>query len=311
MSFTTEIKQELAYNDLKSCCMRAQLSALIQLTSSLSIKSGELNLIVRSENPTTSKRVVTLLKKLYKSKTELLIAQKANLKKNNVYTVLIHGDAKRILEDLGLYGEKGLLTHPSYTIVSKDCCLRAYLAGAFLAYGMCNSPNNKNYHLEIALNDIEHANFIVKLLSKIDIDGKIAKRRNKYVVYIKKAESITDFLKHIRAHECVMNFENIRIERDFKNNLIRVGNCEIANEIKSQAASKRQVEVIEKLKESNKYKDLDKKLKNVCELRIKYQDYTLLELCKEYENKYGESISKSGMKHRLNKIENIRIQKGG
>jgi len=306
MSFTTEIKQELAYNDLKECCMKAQLSALIQLTSSLSIKDGKLNLVVRSENPTTSKRVIALLKKLYKSKTELLVVKKANLKQNNVYTVLIHDDAKKILEDLGLYGEKGLLNHPSYTIVSKDCCLRAYLAGAFLAYGTCNSPNKKNYHLEIALSDIEHANFIVKLLSKINLDGKITKRRNKYVVYIKKAESITDFLKHIRAHECVMNFENIRIERDFKNNLVRVGNCEIANEIKSQAASKRQVDIIKKLKKSIQYKDLDKKLKDVCELRLKYQDYTLMELCKEYENTYGESISKSGMKHRLNKIENIK-----
>ena len=60
-----------------------------------------------------------------------------------------------------------------------------------------------------------------------------------------------------------------------------------------------------KLKNSDKYNDLDEKLKNVIELRLKNQDSSLSELCNLYEKKYGESLSKSGLKHRLNRIENL------
>ena len=305
MSFTTEIKQEIAYNELKDCCVRAQLSALIQLTSSLSIANRQLQLLVRSENPTTAKRVIKLIKKQYKIKTELEIAQKTNLKKNNVYTITIIEDARKILEDLGLYSSKGLLNHPSYAVVAKECCARAYIAGCFLAYGSCNSPARTNYHLEIALSDEKHAKFIVKLLDRFIEGSKISNRRGKYIVYFKRAENIADFLRLVGAHEALMKFEDVRINRDYKNSLTRVYNCEIANEIKSMDAARKQIENIEKIKNAGKYLLLPEKLRYVAEVRYDNQDYTLLEMCDAYQKKYGESISKSGMKHRLNKIEEI------
>ncbi len=98
MSFTSEIKQEIAYNDLKDCCARAELSALIQFTSSLTMDEGKWVLLVRSENPTTSRRVVYLLKKHYGIKTELTVMQKTNLRKNNVYLLKILSDGKELLE---------------------------------------------------------------------------------------------------------------------------------------------------------------------------------------------------------------------
>lgn len=303
MSFTSEIKQEIAYNELKDCCARAELSALIQLSSSLTIENKQLGLLVRLENPTAMKRVVYLLKKLYNTETNLEVAKKTNLKKNKVYRLRIYENAKELLNKLGLYGSKGILNHPSYTIVSKECCGRAYLAGCFLAYGSCNSPNKTNYHLEISFNDLEHANFIIKLLARYELGAKISKRRKKYIVYMKRADTISDFLRLIGAHESLMNFENSRINRDFKNSLTRLDNCEIANEMKSLEAAHRQVEAIEKLIKKEKIEILDEKLRNVINVRMKYQDYSLLELCKAYEKAYGESISKSGLKHRLNKIE--------
>lgn len=306
MSFTSSIKQEISDKKIEECCQRAQLSALIQLTSSLSISNKKLELIVRSENPTTVKRAVFLLKKLYKAETEITIAKKTNLMKNNVYTAKVLTDAKMILIDVGLYSDnKGLLSHPTYSIVLKNCCAKNYLAGCFIAYGSCNSPNNKNYHLEIALNDIDHANFVVKLISRFNISAKVSKRRNKYVVYIKKADSISDFLRILEANNALYDFEDSRISRDLKHSIIRMDNCEIANEMKSLKAAEQQVAYMNKIKESGKYKDLDEKLKNVIDLRLINQDYSLNEICEAYKKKYGESLSKSGLKHRLNKIENF------
>jgi len=307
MSFTTEIKQEIAYNELETHCAKAQLSALIQLTSSLTIENKQLGILVRTENPTTAKRIVSLLKKLYKAKTDLIMAKKTNLKKNNVYTVKILENAKDILEDLGLYTSKGLSSHPSYTIVIKDCCARAYVAGAFLAYGSCNHPSKTNYHLEISLNELDHANFVQKLIARFMIETKISKRRSKYIVYIKKADLISDFLRLVAANESLMNFENVRIERDIKNSYTRLDNCEIANEVKTLTAAKKQVEFCEKVMHSKKYEVLNEKLKSVLNLRIKYPESSLLELCDIYQSNYGDILSKSGLKHRLNKIEVIAL----
>lgn len=304
MSFTSDIKQEIANVDLPNHCQKAQLSALIQLTSSLSISNKQLGLIIRSENPTTAKRIVYLLKELYKVETRLEIVKKTNLKRNNVYTVAID-NVKDILDDLGIYTSKGLQSHPRYEMIMKNCCAASYISGCFLAYGSCNNPVNSNYHFEISLPDIEISNFVIKIFSRFEIEAKTVKRRSRYVVYVKKADYISDCLALLKAHDSMMRFEDERIGRDLRNSLSRIDNCEIANEVKTFKAASRQVEYMQKLIDVGKYDFLNEKLKNVVDIRMKYQDYSLLELCDAYQKSYGDSISKSGMKHRLNKLENM------
>lgn len=304
MSFTVDIKQEIASLELNKACSKAQLSALIQCTASLTISSKGLAIVSRSESPTTSKRVVALLKKLYKSKTDLSVSKKSNLKKNNVYIVEVFEGSKDILIDLGLFSEnKGLLSHPTYDIFQNKNTMQAYIGGSFLAYGSCNDPRNSNYHLEISFSEIESANLLLKLLDKCGFTGKLAKRRNKYIVYFKRADVIADFLKMIGAFNSCLRFEDIRINRDFVNSKRRVENCYIANERKTLAAADAQVAYMQKIKDANKENKLNKKLREVFDIRMEYQDASLNEIARIFEKKYGTPISKSGLKHRLNKIE--------
>ena len=302
MSFSTDIKQEIANASLEKHCQRAQLSALILLTSSLTISQGNMGIIVRSESPTTCKRAMFLLKTLFDVDTSLKVMRKTNLKKNNVYTIEIEKDGRKILEELGLFSQRGLESHPGYEVLMRNCCAASYLAGAFLAYGSCNDPHNPNYHLEISLQEIEDANFIVKLISRFDMQAKIVKRRNNYVVYLKKADYVSNFLALIGAHDAMMRFEDERIARDLKNSVSRIDNCEIANVEKSIRAGQKQVEDIETIRMAGKLEKLPEKLRNVAEIRLMLPEASLVELCKAYQKKYGETISKSGMKHRLNKI---------
>ncbi|MGB4984892.1 MAG: DNA-binding protein WhiA [Erysipelotrichaceae bacterium] len=303
MSFTLEVKSEISSNELHACCAKAQLAALMQFNGSLDLISGHWILVFKTTNPTTAKRILVLAKKFYDIKTQISYIQEFRLKKNKTYVVKILNHALDILKDIDLYSDKGMKSYPN--LHNKDCCKRAYLAGCFLAAGSVNSPKTSNYHLEIACSDILMANFVLKLMNSYYLDGKIIKRRNQEVVYLKSSEKIGDFLRCVGAHNSLMAYEDIRIQRDFMNNLSRLDNCEIANEVKTINAANSQIADIELLLKYRELKTIDKKLAEIINIRLDNRNASLKELCDIYEAIYRVSISKSGMAHRLAKIKEL------
>ena len=302
MSFTTEVKTEITQQSLKDCCQKAQLSALIQLNASLIIHQQQLQLLIHSENASTAKRIFKLLKDSHAPEMELRVVKKTKLGKNNVYELEIKSQVKEILNDLGLMTEKGIQAHPSKKIVSKECCARSYLAGAFLAAGSVNSPTKSNYHLEIVTQQEDHAAFIESLMKRFELPAKTILRRNQYVTYLKASDKISDFLRIVSANSAVLDFEEIRIQRDFHNSLTRLDNCEVANEMKTQAAASKQISAIESLMKRGVLEKLDERYSIVARLRLENPEANLNELCELYEEETSTPISKSGIKHRLTKL---------
>ncbi len=303
MSFTMEVKQEIVNNELHDCCIRAQLSAFILMNSTINITSGGMNITVKSENATTARRIYTLVKARYQVETQISIIQKMVLKKNKVYMIRIKNKAQEILEDLDILTDEGLRRYPNRELVAKECCARAYLAGAFLAGGSVNSPTNCNYHLEISSIHEETALFLQQLMIEYGMNAKHIKRRNQEVVYLKASDSISDFLRCIGANDALFTFEDSRIQRDFINSFTRLDNCELANEMKSMAAGKKQLEDIEWIETYVGLETLPVKLQRAAYARKALPEASLLELCEYCEETYDEVISKSGMKHRLAKIK--------
>lgn len=308
MSFSTQVKAEISQNELHPCCIRAELSALIQMCSTLSFTSRGMHIVIKSENANTAKRIWKLLKDKYHIESELSVMKKMKLKKNNIYLIRVMNKTNEILRDLGIYNDDGLQLHPPLSIVKKECCARAYLAGAFLASGSVNSPTTSNYHLEISANSEELAMFIAKQMKKFQLPAKYIKRRNQDVVYLKASDKISDFLRCIGASDALFAFEDSRIQRDFMNSLTRLDNCELANEMKSLAAGKKQVEDIEYIENYLGLDSLPDKLKYVAILRKENPESSLNELCEVYTQEYKETISKSGMKHRLSKLKEMALQ---
>ena len=191
---------------------------------------------------------------------------------------------------------------PSAVITLKDCCAKRYLAGAFLAAGSINAPTTPNYHLEISSQDEELSGTILKLMNRFDLEAKMIKRRNRYVAYIKAADKIADFLRLTQAYNNTMTFEDERIQRDFRNSLTRLDNCEVANEVKSIRAGSAQLDAIYLLIEHNRYNHLEDRLIRVGDLRMNHPEASLNELLEIYETEYGETLSKSGIQHRFKKI---------
>ncbi|MGL5540301.1 MAG: DNA-binding protein WhiA [Erysipelotrichaceae bacterium] len=308
MSFTSEVKAEIANNDLLVCCRHAELSALIQMCATLNFTSSGMHITIKTENATTAKRIYRLIKDLFQVETELSVIKKMKLKKNNIYVIRVMNKATDILRALDILGDSGLRTHPSRNVVRKDCDRRAYLAGAFLAGGSINSPANANYHMEIAASTVELAKYLQRLMRTFGLEAKYIKRRNQEVVYLKASDQIADFLRAVEANQAVFTFEDQRIQRGFINSLTRLDNCELANEMKSLAAGHKQFEDIEWIENYAGLHTLPEKLKQVAFLRKENPEASLLELCEYYEEEYDATISKSGMRHRLNKLAEIAEQ---
>jgi len=176
--------------------------------------------------------------------------------------------------------------------------LRNILAGAFLNSGCIVS---KNYHFELSFKAKVFAEYVFNILSLFEFSPKITKRNNNYIIYFKESEQISLFLSVIGASKCMMEFESIRVEKEVKNNVNRNVNCETANIYKTIKSSQRQLEAIAKIKK--KSIKLNQKLEDVANIREKYPDESIEYLA----NKLG--ISKSGMKHRLDKILDIALEK--
>lgn len=305
MSYTTDVKQEVALHMPEEEEARAELSALIQLTSSLSISSQGLTIVVETGNAPVSRCIYRLLKQQYDVTIETSVKKRMNLKKNRIYILRVYGDIRSILEDLEIYSKRGLKEKPLLKIVSKDSCARAYLAGAFLAQGSVNSPKTSRYHLEIQAANPSHAQFLVQLMSRFSIPAKIVERRNHSIVYIKAAERIADFLRCIEADQSLLQFEDARISRDLTNSVTRLNNVDVANEVKSIQAANRQLEDIEILEQHEQLKYLDEKLLEVIALRKEFPEASLNELAEKMWQRTGNPVSKSGLKHRFVKIHEL------
>lgn len=306
MSFTQDVKLETSLLKAEGDEARAQLSALIQLTSSLSITHEGMTLLVQTENAPVSRCIYRLLRERFADvRIEPMVRRKMNLHKNLVYILRVYGPVTAILKDLGIYSARGLLDRPLKTIVVKDSCARCYLRGAFMADGSVNSPATSSYHLEIKAANSAHAEFLMELLERFYIPSKQIERRGHSIVYVKAAEKIGDFLRVIGADQQLMEFENERISRDMSNNIQRLNNVDVANEVKSMQAAARQLEDIELVEAHMDLRMVDPKLKEVMDLRKENPEATLNELAERYRQKAGVSVSKSGLKHRFVKIHEL------
>ena len=178
--------------------------------------------------------------------------------------------------------------------------LKALIRGIFLGAGAINNPEKSN-HLDIGAKAEEIAEKILEELSTNNIKLKKIKKGENYHIYTKDGEEISKFLAFIGANKAVLEFENIRIEREMRNKINRIVNCEEANLNKTMNASIEQIEAINKLKKNRKFEQLDKNLKEIAEIRLKNPNANLTQIAQ----KLKEPIGKSGVNYRLKKIVDL------
>ena len=297
MSFTATVKDEVSKLDSSSAEKVSELSAIVQN----SYYDGEIKVV--TENNAVARLIYLLFKDLFGVHCKVSVRRGYNYNKNLLYTLEVKSKVLDILKTLGIG-----VSLPEKFIYADEDLLQAYLKGVFLMKASVNDPKTSRYHLEFNFDSLEYASFICECLNHFNLNSKVLHREHRYVVYIKEAEKIGDFLRIIGAIKAVLYYEDIRIYRDHKNMTNRLNNCEQANVDKIIETALEQVKDIEFLKEKDVYDLLSDKEKEVSFYRVKYPEASLIELSEIISVETGNKITKSGVYHRLNKIRQLALK---
>lgn len=300
MSFTSEVKNEISKLNTMKTENISELSAIIRNIGIYNDKT----LKITSENASVARRIFSLIKEQYNIIPKITVRRGYNFNKNYIYILELRHKTDIILEDISVnYNSDSNI--PKEYLYSDDEQIRAYLRGLFLGAGSINDPKKSRYHLEFFVDNKDYADFVSKLLNEYDLNSKILKKETKYMIYIKEAEKIGDFLRILNATNALFYFEDIRIYRDHKNMTNRLNNCEQANVDKIIATANTHIHWIETIRKVGGLDLLDEKTKEAAIYRLKYPETSLLELGEIITLETGKPITKSGLHHRFRKIKQL------
>lgn len=304
MSFSNDVKNELSRIETNdACCDKAELLGLLRMSGAIIIRGSNVGIHFSTENAALARRVLQLLKSNYQVQTEVVITRSRRLKKNNRYQVRVipAPQVSKALTELQLLSVESDLKNP---LLNNHCCKRTFLRGAFLGGGSISRPSS-DYHLEMVTGNEDFAHSIIKVMHSFSLKAKLTDRKNDFIVYLKDGESITKFLSVIGAHNSMMDFENVRIVKEMRNNVNRVVNCETANLNKVVRAAVRQINCIKYIEQHLGLNQLPQALQDTARLRLEYPDASLNELVE-----YSGGIGKSGINHRLKKLQEMAVGMG-
>lgn len=304
VSYASDVKKELTSLPVHPEHAKAELAAFLRMNGVLSLHDHQFSLDITTENPAIARRIFSLIKTAYGIEPLLIVSKKMKLKKNYQYLVRLQKQVHEILTDLEIFdSNNGLITGIPEKIMSSEQRAMSYLRGAFLASGSVNNPETSRYHLEIYSLYEDHNQDLLKLMNNFFyLNAKETRRRSGYIVYLKEAEKIGDFLHIVGAVNAMLAFEDLRIMRDMRNSVNRLVNCDTANLKKTANAAAKQVEDIQLIEEKFGLENLPEKLTVLARFRLTHPELSLKEVAAQVPD---GPISKSGVNHRFQKIREI------
>ena len=295
MSFASEIKESLCrVSDNSKCCARAELAAAVCFAGTY--RNGKIK--IKTENEGVAERICFLAGIVSGNEfaKRHIVCEKPK-KSGGMYSVTVSEDSAALFADMLMIDTAGEGLCPAAEICEKSCCASAFVRGAFLGGGSVSDPE-KNYHAEFVTKTPPLADLLYERLLGEDIGAKMTVRKDSFVVYVKDSEAIASMLGIMGAGIPMMDFYNIKIERELRNNVNRQVNCDNANADKITAAAKRHLTAIKKVKNAIGLEKLPPVLGEIALLREQNPEMSL----KELGTLLTPPIGKSGVNHRLERI---------
>ena len=303
MSFGWDVRGELSRLPHEQiCCARSELSAALLASGGIAWRGkGRYAVSLTASDAAAVRRFFSMLKRFWSVVGEIGKVSGDALRGQARYRLSVpEEETPALLEALGLLDEGqlfGIRQQPAEEVVRFACCKKAFLRGAFLMCGSVSNPD-RDYNIEIAAPTEEFALFVARMLEYFGLRAHMVKRKAKYVVYLKRAEDVSDMLTLMGAARATMEFENVRINKELRNTVIRRMNCDQSNINRVMAAAEQQIADIRYIEGEMGLEKLPKGLREMAMVRMNYPEASLTDL--------GEllvpPIGKSGVNTRLRKI---------
>ena len=178
-------------------------------------------------------------------------------------------------------------------------CLGSFLRGVFFRFGYLNPPE-KDAMLTFTFGD-DYALYVQDVLRQAEIEAKIARRRGKTLLYIKKSDAVSDLVSLMGATRFSLRLMEVQVDKQFRGELNRKCNAETANLARTANAAAEQLTAIERLKQARKLGALPEELQAAAALRLAHPEASLEELRRLSD----PPVSRSGLNHRLQKLTRL------
>lgn len=307
ISFAKQVKEELTLIELNQKERISLLSSFIKSNGTLSISNNEERIVIKIENAKIAKYIYKLLKDEFND-ISLSFAYRKNMRFNKSYEFLIN-----ILDHIDDVFDKLYLSFfdnkINNNLINSEDKIRGYATGLFLVSGSVSNPVSSNYHFEVYVKDEEYSINVLSMLKKIKVypfEFKNIKRRNNYVLYLKKSDQIGSFLAYMGANDSALLYEDYRIERDMKNYSNRQANLDYYNYNKSIKNSDELIELINLIDKKLGIKNISNpKLKELCIIRKENPEASYSDLAAILSKKLGKEVSKSNVNHLIRKLREM------
>ena len=305
-SYSTKIKQELTKLRIRRAeDAKSLLCAFVLSIGTLKLIPGRKAWGVRcvSENEAAILFIAKLAAKYYDLEYEIKQVEHERLRALYNEILLYGSEIQKFMLETGMInrGNGGEIIYSSSVPAGKmktQTQKKLFLRGLFLACGTVVSPE-KAYHAEFVLKNREIALYASKLLLGFGINAKLTERKTAFVIYIKDADALSDFMALIGASDAVMDITNIRIDKQAKNKANRGVNCIMANLDRALNTAQKQEEDIKLVIDNIGFAKLPLPLRAVAEARLNNMELSMAELAEML------GIGKSAVNYRLGKLSSM------
>jgi DNA-binding protein WhiA len=303
VSLSDGVRAELAAIDPKRpCCRLAELSALVRVAGTLHLRGGgAIALHVDVASAAVARRAFALLRG-FGVAAELRTYRRRAFGRESRYELHLGEDprAVQVLNEAGVIDATlAPLEEPPRRVVARSCCRAAYLRGALLVAGTVSGPRAPQLEMRAATR--AGADLLAALAAAEGIRLGVAERAGHAAAYAKGRDAIAELLGVVGAHETALLLEEDAVVGATRAHANRLANADHANLVRSSRAARAELSAIRTLSRRGGLDQLEPRLREAAELRLRYPSLSLAELA----SRCSPPATKAAVHRRLKRIERL------
>ena len=273
--FSEDVRNELAaIAPDRECDRLAELSALFHFAGRLHLLGrGEVSVHLDLASAAVARRAFGLLRS-FDVGSEIRTYRRRAFGQETRYQLHVDGGLE-LLREAGVVDAKLVpRERPPKRLVGRGCCRAAYLRGALLAAGSGSPPPAP--HLEVRSESRAGAEAVAAASGEAGLS--VSQRGEQFVAYAKGIDRIAGVLATAGASDAALALEERSVVGSTKARANRLANADHANLVRTGRAAHAQLQAVRRLQRGRRLEELDPRLREIAELRLKHPALSLREL---------------------------------